>query len=88
MSFVPGTLYVSYYALSLLVGNVLSYICYGKQQWKNCWNGRALFYVFPSSATLATVEVSRTNDHKIALLTIAFYSYVDTGRVFLIANRF
>lgn len=56
MNFIPGTLYISYYVLSMVTGNIVSYSFYGKSGWKDCWNRRALLFVLPSAVFLAAVE--------------------------------
>jgi hypothetical protein len=39
------------------MGNILSYIFIGEKGVKDCWNIKALLFVFPSAAVLVLVEV-------------------------------
>lgn len=54
--FVPGTLYVAYYLLSLTMGHITSSMLYGVEGLKRCWDRRALLSMVPAVAFLAVVE--------------------------------
>lgn len=55
--YIIGTVYVAYYALSVIAGNIISVIGYGPSALKDCWNPKMHLLVIPSATILTFVEV-------------------------------
>lgn len=55
--YIVGTVYVAYYSVSVMAGNILSLALYGKKGLKDCWNPKGQLLMIPAAAILAFVEV-------------------------------